>query len=194
MLKFDKKGGIILYQNQTISMINTEINKCSKHPNAYSKRERKYLSTILQNDEEIKCIFKYKETENGVSLSNCVCTNKRLIFFSANMYSHSHLFINLEKITSISIKSTYIDHSTIDIYYEGRSKIIYNVGNANNLVSKINSEIDNFQTIKIQTTQITEENFIDQISRLADLYKEGIITEYEFSIKKQELLNNLNNN
>lgn len=171
---------------KTISKITNEIRK---NTNTYfNNREIKYLSTILQNDEEIKCAIQY--SNSSTTNRKMICTNKRLIFFKVRLLGNDNASIWIEKINSLE--------TNIGVF-SSSINISYNLGNENlggldkkvaiKFANIINEQINNYKTIKIQTTQITEENFIDQISRLADLYKNGNLTEYEFYMKKQELLN-----
>lgn len=57
------------------------------------------------------------------------------------------------------------------------------------IISKNNEKYIETGTItKIEHRYITEEDVQDQIKKIAELYKDGVLTEYEYSIKKQELL------
>lgn len=52
--------------------------------------------------------------------------------------------------------------------------------------------IENGTITKIEHRYINEETAEDKIKKLSELYKEGILTEYEFVTKKMELLEKLN--
>lgn len=182
-----------LSSNKTTSKISNEIRK---NTNTYfSNREIKYLSTILKNDEEIKCAIRYSNTKSSRVDRIMVCTNKQLIFFKAGIFETYNSSILMEKVdfleTDIGMFS-----ASITINYNSGNKILYLMDTKNviKFANIINEQINSYKTIKIQNTQITQENFIDQISRLADLYKNGTLTEYEFSMKKQELLNKVSKN
>lgn len=57
------------------------------------------------------------------------------------------------------------------------------------VISQNNEKYIEIGTVtKIEHRYITEETVQDQIKKLAELYKDGVLTEYEYSIKKQELL------
>ncbi len=57
------------------------------------------------------------------------------------------------------------------------------------IISKNNERyIENGTVTKIEHRYITEETVQDQIKKISELYKDGVLTEYEYSIKKQELL------
>lgn len=181
--------------NQTISKISNQIKK-NTNTNvfplsfiSFNNRDFHYLSTILQVDEEIKCAIKYARADMHGINSKMICTNKRLIFFYTGLFGNSNSSIFIEKIDSIETNT-----NSIHIHYGSNTKSLYQLSSDDTIKFSniINEQIDSYKTIKIQTTQITEENFIDQISRLADLYKNGTLTEYEFSMKKQELLNKIN--
>lgn len=181
--------------NQTINKIASQIKK-NTNTNAFplsfisfNNKDFHYLSTILQADEEIKCAIKYASVDMCGINSKMICTNKRLIFFYTGFFGNSYSAIFIEKIESIETHT-----NSIHIHYSSNTKSLYQLSSDDTIkfANIINEQIDSYKTIKIQTTQITEENFIDQISRLADLYKNGTLTEYEFSMKKQELLNKVN--
>lgn len=73
------------------------------------------------------------------------------------------------------------------------------LNNAQNIISTLkivisqNNEkyIETGTVTKIEHKYITEENASIQIERLAQLHKDGILTDYEFEIKKKELLDNV---
>ncbi len=57
------------------------------------------------------------------------------------------------------------------------------------IISKNNERfIENGTITKVEHKYITEENASIQIERLSQLYKDGILNEYEFETKKKELL------
>ncbi|MCI8470340.1 MAG: SHOCT domain-containing protein [Clostridia bacterium] len=70
------------------------------------------------------------------------------------------------------------------------------LNNAQNIISVLkivisqNNEkyIETGTVTKIEHRYISEETVQDQIKKLSELYKDGVLTEYEYSIKKQELL------
>lgn len=60
------------------------------------------------------------------------------------------------------------------------------------IISKNNEKyIENGTITKIEHRYITEETIEEQIKKLGELYKDGILTDYEFSTKKMELLEKL---
>ena len=72
----------------------------------------------------------------------------------------------------------------------------YQIDEANKIISALkiiiskNNEkfIENGTITKVEHKYITEENASIQIERLSQLYKDGILNEYEFETKKKELL------
>ena len=57
------------------------------------------------------------------------------------------------------------------------------------IIAKNNEKyIENGTITKIEHKYITEENASLQIERLSQLYKDGVLSEYEFETKKKELL------
>lgn len=66
----------------------------------------------------------------------------------------------------------------------------HNILSTLKIIIKQNNEkyVENGTITKIEHKYITEENASIQIERLSELYKDGILTEYEFEMKKKELL------
>ena len=73
------------------------------------------------------------------------------------------------------------------------------MNNAQNIISTLkiiisqNNEkyIETGTITKVEHKYITEENASIQIERLSKLYKDGILTDYEFAMKKKELLDKI---
>ena len=61
-----------------------------------------------------------------------------------------------------------------------------------NVINKIVSSIQTIdQTIKIENKIVTEESITSQLKKLSDLHDAKVLTDYEYSIKKQELLDKM---
>lgn len=73
------------------------------------------------------------------------------------------------------------------------------INNAQNIISTLkiviskNNEkyIETGTITKVEHKYITEENASIQIERLSQLHKDGVLTDYEFEMKKKELLNKM---
>ena len=158
---------------------------------------------IREDIEEIKgCISKLvtytmNQYEHPYQASDykTVCTDRRVIIFKTGLFSNKLVDIPVKNIISIQNKVGLI-FGNIEIHYNGTWIKIGNIPKKeiNLYTNCINEQMENYKTISISEHISTEENYINKISRLADLYKDGKLTEYEYSIKKQELLENIKNN
>lgn len=119
-------------------------------------------------------------------------TNRKLIFLDKNTFNIDERVILLDKIDNISQVKKFLNS---DIYVTTNSSrlIISNVNNeeAKIFTSKTNNEMENYKTFSIQVNEKIERDITDKIDRLAELYKKGALTEYEFATKKMELLDQL---
>ena len=111
-----------LSSNKTISKISNEIRK---NTNTYfNNREIKYLSTILKNDEEIKCAIRYSNSRGGGADKTMVCTNKRLVFFKAGLFSNYNFSILMEKVNFLKADIG-IFTASINVNYNYGNEILY---------------------------------------------------------------------
>lgn len=51
--------------------------------------------------------------------------------------------------------------------------------------------MNNYKSFKIEINKTVEKDVTDKIEKLATLHKEGELTDYEFAMKKMELLEKL---
>lgn len=119
-------------------------------------------------------------------------TNKKIIFLDKNTFNINERVILLDKIDNISQEKK-IFNSDIYIATNSSKLIISNVNKEEGrvFVNKVNNEMENYKTFSIQINKTVERDITDKIDKLAQLYKEGVLTEYEFATKKMELLDKL---
>lgn len=55
-------------------------------------------------------------------------------------------------------------------------------------INKVNEQIDNYRNFSVEINQNIEKDITDKIKKLGELHKEKVLTDYEFSMKKMELL------
>ena len=164
-----------------------ELDKLAKYG---AKPELKELPNILFDDETIKevisCFF---DGRNWLAF----CTNKRVILLSKGMiFGFKQVEIPLEEINSIKASKNMIV-GTIVIYDEANTMVLENVLHEylQPFVSAVNRGREALKQSFMHNVKVEEkkeEDFIDQLERLAVLRDKGIVTEEEFQAKKKQIL------
>lgn len=143
--------------------------------------------------------------ENGTSISQTIGKAKiKNIRKAKTRYQTTQL----EICTGLGVNITTNDFNNPRIMFDCRygknitkNSKAYNeaLNNAQNIISTLkivisqNNEkyIETGTITKIEHKYITEENASIQIERLSQLHKDGILTDYEFEMKKKELLDKI---
>ena len=166
----------------------------SRIKNVMPKKYRLYrmlsdLSNYLTKDEEIVYFTRYLNRVENV-LKNTgpagyiYVTNKRILIVDLQYKN-----IPLEKVSSISSANSLARNGIIINDSSTSEKILgINKNDVNKLIKVINEGMEKHKNISININQTTEKDVSDKIARLKALYDEGILTEYEFNVKKMELL------
>lgn len=149
-----------------------------------SNRAIKYIANYLENilvpNEEILAVSSIK-CVGGDNFA--IVTNRRTIFKSSAVAVE--IITPLEKVQSV------IQEGTI-VKVNGNFIQLSSIEQASKIVNLINKQIASVQTvgetIKIENKIVTEENIVSQLQKLASLHEAKVLTDYEYSIKKQELL------
>ena len=148
-----------------------------------------YLSQILQEDEDIVA-FAVGTYQN--KKMNLLTTNRRVIIFNKGIIKCTQVEIPIEKINSIG-QHRGIFMGEIHIW-DSSSKISIKSVPATQIelfVNSTNDQINNYKSFKIEVNRTVESDITDKIQKLAELHKEGLLSDYEFSTKKMELLEKL---
>lgn len=166
----------------------------SRIKNVMPKKYRLYrmlsdLSNYLTKDEEIVYFTRYLNRVENV-LKNTgpagyiYVTNKRILIVDLQYKN-----IPLEKVSSISSANSLARNGIIINDSSTSEKLLgINKNDVNKLIKVINEGMEKHKNISININQTTEKDVSDKIARLKALYDEGILTEYEFNMKKMELL------
>lgn len=166
----------------------------SRIKNVMPKKYRLYrmlsdLSNYLTKDEEIVYFTRYLNRVENV-LKNTgpagyiYVTNKRILIVDLQYKN-----IPLEKVSSISSANSLARNGIIINDSSTSEKLLgINKNDVNKLIKVINEGMEKHKNISININQTTEKDVSDKIARLKALYDEGILTEYEFNVKKMELL------
>mgnify|MGYP004630209133 CR=1 FL=1 len=161
---------------------------------------------ILGNVYGFSQIIDCELIENRSTLSYTMGTSKIKYNNKANL---SYMTSQLESCNDLEINITVDDFNNPRIVFDckyGKRNISKNsaeykeyMNNAQNIIStlkivisqKNEKYIETGTITKVEHKYITEENASIQIERLSKLHKDGILTDYEFEMKKKELLDKI---
>jgi len=153
-----------------------------------TRKEIKYLRTILYNDEEVFAIA------SGIMEHKTwlvTCTNKRIIFIDCGLiYGISHSEVMIDKINAVSFVNGLI-LGEIHIEDGASTRIIENVlkRSTKPFVDAVHKAMElsqqDKQSISIQQTNVS---VADEILKLKQLMDNGIISREEFEQQKRKLL------
>ena len=161
------------------------------HPN---KREIKRVEEILWSDETLLYISatnieiivsnsKKKESSHGV----CVLTNKRFFFKGGNIGGEAADSITLDKIDSVNAESSFfLNHVCFHALSKSYKVLCGDKKEMEKLQRTFEDAIRNYAPANPNAT-----NPLDQIKKLAELHKAGIISDAEFETKKAALLSRI---
>ena len=167
----------LLTTDMEIYIANLEVKPSS---NKDIKKVAQYLENTIGLNEKVLAI----ECARGIlGTVFAIVTDNRVIF--ENKSNGVEIITPMEKVTSV------IQNGTI-ANVNGNWINLQSVDKASKIVEVINKQIASVktvgQTIKIENKVVTEETIVSQLQRLSDLHKAKILTDYEYSMKKQELL------
>jgi len=148
------------------------------------------LNSLLMENEEVIYFVSgdYEKRHNNIFI-----TNKRLILIDKVAMNKRQLQIPIENIRSISKEAGFADWNVKIMNNLGKEVFIENINmvEIDVFIHKINEQQENYKSFKIEVNKTVEKDIMDKIERLAELYREGVLTEYEFATKKMELLEKL---
>ena len=167
----------LLTTDMEIYIANLEVKPSS---NKDIKRVAQYLENTIGLNEKVLAI----ECARGIlGTVFAIVTDNRVIF--ENKSNGVEIITPMEKVTSVMQNGTIAN-------VNGNWINLQSVDKASKIVEVINKQIASVktvgQTIKIENKVVTEETIVSQLQRLSDLHKAKILTDYEYSMKKQELL------
>lgn len=175
-----------LYKKEKLQEMNISLNALNSRLatknilNSY-KRIMKLMDNLIQNEEVL-----YWTKISNIDIGEYVyITNKRIILIKIDNVK----FIMIEKINSIK-KNGNFNIEISDNFEITNIRCIYEE-DRNKLVEKIIEEMDKHKNISININQTAEKDVLDKIAKLEVLYKEGILTEFEFNMKKMQLLDKM---
>ncbi|WP_039056879.1 PH domain-containing protein [Enterobacter sp. Bisph1] len=185
------------YKTATKAQLKEEMKRLALHVTDASfgtKKEFFHLPNILGADEIPQAIASGAMDGNTWLIT---LTNKRVIFLDKGLlFGLKQVDINLENVVSVGGKTGLL-LGEITISTTGKNFTIKNVPKLTvipftNLVNEVRERY--FSSAQNNAAQAGSESqsftsAMDKIARLAQMKEEGILTEEEFQIQKQRLLN-----
>lgn len=170
--------------------------------NDFFINDKEHKLNILDRVYGFSQILDCELVEDGTSISNTIGNSK---IKSSRKMKTNYTTIQTNLCTTLFINITTTDMNNPRIIFnlkdkggisKSSKKYKEAVNNAQNIISLLkiiiakNNEkyVETGIITKVEHRYVTEENASMQIEKLAQLYKDGVLTEYEFEIKKKELL------
>ena len=140
-----------------------------------------YLENIVMPNEKILAVG---SAWSIMGTNFAIVTDTRVIIKGSS----------IEIITPIEKIETVIQNGTVVTVNNNWINLL-SIDKANKIVNLINKQISSIktigQTIKIENKIITEETITSQLKKLSDLHDAKVLTDFEYSMKKQELLDKM---
>ncbi len=169
-------------------------------PNKYiffTRKEIKRLPNILNEGEEVRALTSGYSEGNTVL---AVCTNRRVIFLDSGMFfGQRQRQVQLDRVQSI-LGNYVILFGSLSIS-DGSSNMAMRFVLAKTIdpfVKAVHNAMDEYRRILVQETAGVYQSANDveyvtdvatQLERLAALRQKGVLTEQEFLVQKQKILN-----
>ena len=162
---------------------------------SYTKEEQEEIDKIasrLDKDEIVEIIAKQSKFKPGGSVitpDTLFVTNKRIIFRNPTMLGARQTIdvINFSQITSVQLGKG-VFSSTIKFRTYGYQEDIEAI--PKDKAEKIVEYIRNVLTNVSEARSVEQLSLADELSKLAKLKEQGILSEAEFTQMKQELIKN----
>ena len=166
-----------------------------ENSNRFSKKSVEQLPNLLGEEEEL--IFSIDGFyENNRWLINL--TDKRLLFVYKGLIDLKTKNISLDKIESVEFDSGLVLGS-LKIWIGGEFILISNVSkpSGRSFVEKVNNQLEYFKQqlyqpkVEYREEELPKikEDLVEKLLQLSNLKESGILTEEEFQIAKQKVLN-----
>jgi len=129
-----------------------------------------------------------KTTKNGAFIA----TNKKLFFFAKKLTGYESETFPYSKISSFESGKKFLGHY-IKFYTSGNKVSMKWIQDSNigEFFNYVKDRIEDEQNKKGDSVTVSTapSSVADELKKLAELKKDGILTEEEFATKKQQLLN-----
>lgn len=137
-----------------------------------------YLEKSIMPNEEILAV------PSSAGIAYAILTDKRVILKD----SAKEIITPIEKINNVirNYSTIHINDNFITLSF---------IDDAEKFVNMLNNKISNIQTvketIKIENKIVTEESITSQLQKLSNLHDSKVLSDYEYFMKKQELLDKM---
>lgn len=155
------------------------------------------LKQHLESGENIKhTVFGAYESKilgsdtarNGI----LVATDKRLIFYAKKMFGFDMEVFPYSNISSIELNKELMGHKITLFATGNKIKVKWIHSNTVSMfVDFVRSNIGKQSEAITQITQVNQKSAVEQIKELKELLDMGIISQQEFDVKKQKLLDTI---
>ncbi len=132
--------------------------------------------------------------ESNSITQNTIATSNITAFTAQNQYcTECYINVTVDDFKNPNVKLNLKEFGRVSKSSGKYKTMMSNADNAMSvlklIISKNNEKyVENGIITKVEHRYITEENASVQIERLSQLYKDGVLSEYEFETKKKELL------
>lgn len=137
-----------------------------------------YLEKSIMPNEEILAV------PSSAGIAYAILTDKRVILKD----SAKEIITPIEKINNVirNYSTIHINDNFITLSF---------IDDAEKFVNMLNNKISNIQTvketIKFENKIVTEESITSQLQKLSNLHDSKVLSDYEYFMKKQELLDKM---
>lgn len=181
----------------------SEIERKLKAENPNVKLNEKIMDILIKgitDNEEVlyamSGLASYKPNWHGperiVKKATIFITNEKIFFIIKNLLSYDSIGISLENIKGVNLKKNLRGWAIIMSYNATTiSALSTKKPEIDKFISTINNQINKNENSIEERNDTTGESVLEQIEKLSELLKQGIITEEEFTVKKKELLERL---
>lgn len=153
------------------------------------KSSVKTAEQYIDREEEILFIERANNKINGNAYAGIfIITNRKVLHVFKLLFEEKSNQIEYNQISSYNIDKGLM-MTNLKINTNGNT-LSLDFGNKKDLNIKIREALEKCKNYnQSQNIIINKDDIVTKLQKLSDLHREGILTEYEYSIKKQELLN-----
>ena len=181
----------IFYTNKSIEKRLNKNVENNKNDLKYSEQGFKKIISNLYVNEEEKSVYINDKKYNFSQIVECELNEET---YNSNYGKYCSKFILKITVKDISnpIEKVIINcesHIGSSIYESKKANLEKAISTIKIIKSMQNENLLEVGTVtKIEHRYITEDDAMEQIQKLSELYKTGILNEFEFETKKKELL------
>lgn len=167
------------------------------------KLARKFSESKMEvNEEIINCLSGYVGEMMGSGSDRqingvLILTNKRIVFYKKNLLVEHFRSVPLHKAASINFTKM-LSHKTIHVTATPEDLVFKSFDEGAKVKSFVEQadhhiELGNVKDTSATTiiNEVKSPNYLDELTKLAELKEKGILTEEEFNEQKAKILGNI---